>query len=41
MTDRKNFFDQPGKSNMRICDKNKKISTSQGDDYTVDFFARL
>ena len=31
MTDRKNFFDQPVKSNLRIYDNIQKIGTGQGD----------
>ena len=35
MIDRKNFFDQPVKSDMRTYDKIRKIATGQGDDYTT------
>ena len=31
--DRKNFFDLPGKSDMRTYDNIWKIATDQGDDY--------
>ena len=33
MIDRKNFFDQPLKSNLRTYDNIQKIATAQGDDY--------
>ena len=35
MTDGKEFFDQPVKSDMRAYDNTGKIATSQGDDYTT------
>ena len=35
MTDGKGFFDQPVKSDMRVCDNICKISKGQGDDYTT------
>ena len=37
MIDRKNFFDQPVKSdeNMRTYDNIRKIATGQGDDYNT------
>ena len=35
MIDKKNVFDQPVKSNMRVYDNIWKISTDQGDDYTT------
>ena len=33
MIDRKIFFDQPLKSNLRTYDNIQKIATAQGDDY--------
>ena len=35
MTDEKNAFDQPVKSDMRTHDNIRKIATGQGDDYTT------
>ena len=35
MTDGRNFFDQPVKSNLLTYDNIRKIATSQGDDYTT------
>ena len=35
MTDEKNFFHQPVKSNMRIYDNVQKLEIDQGDDYTT------
>ena len=35
MTDGRNFFDQPVKSNLRAYDNIRKIVTGQGDDYTI------
>ena len=35
MIDRKNFLDQPVKSNMRTYDTIWKITTGNGDDYTT------
>ena len=35
MIDRRNFFDQPVKNNLRTYDNIRKIATNQGDDYTT------
>ena len=35
MIDRKDFFDQPFKSEMKVFDKIRKITTGQWDDYTT------
>ena len=34
--DGKGFFDQPVKSDIRKCDKIRKIATGERDDYTTD-----
>ena len=35
MIDGKNFFDQPINSDLNTSENNRKIATSQGDDYTT------
>ena len=35
MTDGKNFFDQPVKTDIRLYDNIQKIATDQGNDYTT------
>ena len=35
MADGKNFFDQPINSNIKTYENIRKISTGQGDDYTI------
>ena len=35
MTDRKNFYDKPVKSDMRTYDNIRKIAIGQGDDYST------
>ena len=35
MTDGRNFFDEPVKTNLRAYDNIWKIATGQGDDYTT------
>ena len=35
MTDRRNFFDQLLKNDLRTYDHIRKIATGQGDDYTT------
>ena len=35
MIDRRNFFDQPIKSDLKTYDNIRKIVTGQGDDYTT------
>ena len=37
MTDRRNFFDQLLKNDLRTYDHIRKIATGQGDDYTTVF----
>ena len=37
MVDRRNFFDQPVKNDLRIYDNIQKITTSSGDDYTTGY----
>ena len=38
MIDGKNVFDQPIKSYVNLFEKNRKITTGQGDDYTTGCF---
>ena len=38
MTDGKNFFDQPVKTDIRLYDNIQKIATDQGNDYTTGCF---
>ena len=33
MINKKNFFDQPVKNYLKICDNIRKIATGQGDDF--------
>ena len=35
MIDEKNFFDQPVKNDLRTYDNIRKITTGQGDNYTI------
>ena len=35
MIDKRNFFEQPVKNNLRTYDQIRKIATCQGDDYTT------
>ena len=36
MIDGRIFFDQPVNNNLRTYDNIRKITTGQGDDYTID-----
>ena len=40
MIDGTNFFDQSIKNDLKTYDNIRKISTSQGDDYTTDDFKK-
>ena len=35
MINGKNFFDQPVKNNLKICNNSQQIAIGQGDDYTT------
>ena len=37
MIDRRNFFDQTVKNNLRTYDNVSKIATGQGDDFTTGY----
>ena len=37
MIDKRNFFEQPVKNNLRTYDHIRKIATCQGDDYTTGY----
>ena len=37
MIDRKHFFDQPIKNDIKTHDNIRKITTGQGDDYTTGY----
>ena len=37
MIDRRNFFDQPIKNDLRTYDNNRNIATGQSDDYATGF----